>query len=221
MPTKTALHATETGHAHDVSVETTFDFLNTLDHDDGFPREKLPTSLGPLLVRRTRPHSPRRRRQGARAGCLSSRASRPAISSGSGPSGRHSARSPTRSSSTARLARTRSRPSIRRCTPARSSSSPVARRRQCRPPPCRGPDRRRTRATVRGDGHRADQRPSRPVPCLRQRHVPVDLLRHLADGQTPLVRHGDMWQPGQGGAPPRQDVAQDLRSASRPAPGPA
>ena len=25
------------------SVETTFDFLNTLDHDDGFPREHLPT----------------------------------------------------------------------------------------------------------------------------------------------------------------------------------
>jgi predicted RNA-binding Zn ribbon-like protein len=48
MPTKTALHPTETGHAHDVSVETTFDFLNTLDHDDGFPREKLPDIDGVL-----------------------------------------------------------------------------------------------------------------------------------------------------------------------------
>jgi predicted RNA-binding Zn ribbon-like protein len=31
------------GHAHDVRVETTFDFLNTLDYDDGFPVEQLPT----------------------------------------------------------------------------------------------------------------------------------------------------------------------------------
>ena len=48
MPTKTALHSLDTGHAHDVSVETTFDFLNTLDHEDGFPREKLPTLDGVL-----------------------------------------------------------------------------------------------------------------------------------------------------------------------------
>jgi predicted RNA-binding Zn ribbon-like protein len=31
------------GHAHDVDVETTFDFLNTLDLEDGFLVEKLPT----------------------------------------------------------------------------------------------------------------------------------------------------------------------------------
>jgi predicted RNA-binding Zn ribbon-like protein len=31
------------GHAHDVDVQTTFDFLNTLDRDDGFLVEKLPT----------------------------------------------------------------------------------------------------------------------------------------------------------------------------------
>jgi hypothetical protein len=31
------------GHAHDVDVDTTFDFLNTLDLDDGFLVEKLPT----------------------------------------------------------------------------------------------------------------------------------------------------------------------------------
>ena len=29
------------GHAHDVSVDTTFDFLNTLDTEDGFPVETL------------------------------------------------------------------------------------------------------------------------------------------------------------------------------------
>jgi predicted RNA-binding Zn ribbon-like protein len=29
------------GHAHDVGIEVTFDFLNTLDYDDGFPHEKL------------------------------------------------------------------------------------------------------------------------------------------------------------------------------------
>ena len=33
----------EPGHAHDVSVETTFDFLNTLDYEDGFPDEHLPS----------------------------------------------------------------------------------------------------------------------------------------------------------------------------------
>ena len=43
MPSQAALHALDQGHAHDVSVETTFDFLNTLDYDDGFPNEKLPT----------------------------------------------------------------------------------------------------------------------------------------------------------------------------------
>jgi predicted RNA-binding Zn ribbon-like protein len=31
------------GHAHGVDLEGTFDFLNTLDVDDGFPVEKLPT----------------------------------------------------------------------------------------------------------------------------------------------------------------------------------
>ena len=36
-------HAGVGGHAHDVDVETTFDFLNTLDLDDGFLVEKLPT----------------------------------------------------------------------------------------------------------------------------------------------------------------------------------
>lgn len=41
MPT-TPLHVNPApGHAHDVGIEVTFDFLNTLDHDDGFPTEKL------------------------------------------------------------------------------------------------------------------------------------------------------------------------------------
>lgn len=31
------------GHAHGVDLEETFDFLNTLDTDNGFPVEKLPT----------------------------------------------------------------------------------------------------------------------------------------------------------------------------------
>ena len=31
------------GHAHDVDLEDTFDFLNTDDTDNGFPAEKLPT----------------------------------------------------------------------------------------------------------------------------------------------------------------------------------
>jgi len=38
----------ERGHAHDVSVETTLDFLNSLDYDDGFPVENFPT-LGVAL----------------------------------------------------------------------------------------------------------------------------------------------------------------------------
>jgi predicted RNA-binding Zn ribbon-like protein len=36
-------HSAVGGHAHDVNVDTTFDFLNTLDLDDGFLVEKLPT----------------------------------------------------------------------------------------------------------------------------------------------------------------------------------
>ena len=32
--------------------------------------------------------------------------------------------------------------------------------------------------------------------------LPLGLLRHLADGPPALVRHGDLWQPGQGGPPP-------------------
>jgi predicted RNA-binding Zn ribbon-like protein len=31
------------GHAHDVSVETTFTFLNTFEYEDGFPVDHLPT----------------------------------------------------------------------------------------------------------------------------------------------------------------------------------
>jgi predicted RNA-binding Zn ribbon-like protein len=33
----------DAGHAHGVDLEATFDFLNTLDIDNGFPEEKLPT----------------------------------------------------------------------------------------------------------------------------------------------------------------------------------
>ncbi len=43
MNVSLALQDARPGHAHDVSVDTTFDFLNTLDTEDGFPREKLPT----------------------------------------------------------------------------------------------------------------------------------------------------------------------------------
>ena len=35
--------ATERGHAHGVDLDATFDFLNTLDRDNGFPREHLNT----------------------------------------------------------------------------------------------------------------------------------------------------------------------------------
>ena len=40
------IHATELahrGHAHDVDLDDTFDFLNTDDTENGFPLEKLPT----------------------------------------------------------------------------------------------------------------------------------------------------------------------------------
>ena len=38
-----ALEQPYRGHAHDVDLEDTFDFLNTDDTDNGFPAEKLPT----------------------------------------------------------------------------------------------------------------------------------------------------------------------------------
>src|SRR6476661_9490920 len=39
----TALQPIGVGHAHDVDLDDTFDFLNTDDTDNGFPAEKLPT----------------------------------------------------------------------------------------------------------------------------------------------------------------------------------
>jgi predicted RNA-binding Zn ribbon-like protein len=39
---------TDQGHAHGVDLDATFDFLNTLDHDDGFVREHL-TNLDDAL----------------------------------------------------------------------------------------------------------------------------------------------------------------------------
>src|SRR5438046_8673560 len=35
--------AIDTGHAHGVDLDATFDFLNTFERDDGFLREHLPT----------------------------------------------------------------------------------------------------------------------------------------------------------------------------------
>ncbi len=42
MLTTEASGAVERGHAHDVSLEDTFDFLNTDDTENGFPFERLP-----------------------------------------------------------------------------------------------------------------------------------------------------------------------------------
>jgi len=39
----TALQPIGVGHAHDVDLDDTFDFLNTDDTDNGFPAERLPT----------------------------------------------------------------------------------------------------------------------------------------------------------------------------------
>jgi predicted RNA-binding Zn ribbon-like protein len=41
MPLTTVPEAHAPGHAHDVDVDVTFDFLNTLDYEDGFPEDKL------------------------------------------------------------------------------------------------------------------------------------------------------------------------------------
>ena len=148
-----------------------------------FPEREAPRrSMTPSsLVRRPRRHPSRRRRSRARPrGGVSAARVRPAISSASVPFGRRSARSPTRSSSTGRRARRGSRPSTGRSTPARSSSSfrqPDGARR--RPSPCRRPDRRCAGPPVRGAGHRADHRSAGAHPDLRQRHVPLDLLRHV------------------------------------------
>ena len=202
----------------------TFDFLNTLDHDDGFPREKLPDlrrrrSPGSSIAASSTSKAPIRLRREARL-ATARRGAR--ISSGSTPSARPCARSPTRSSSTGRPTKDAlddgqsgaARPPGHR---ARAG----ARRRQRRPPPRRRPDRRRPGAPRRPARPRADRRSSGAHPDLRQRHLPLDLLRHLADRPPALVRHGDLRQPREGRAPPREDVAQDLRRASRRARGPA
>ena len=43
MTIPNSLHPVEGGHAHDVSVETTFTFMNTYEYEDGFPVDHLPT----------------------------------------------------------------------------------------------------------------------------------------------------------------------------------
>ena len=202
------------------TLEDTFDFLNTDDIENGFPVEKLPTldaALDWFVDARRHP----------RRGCRSGRRARPtptpaARRARAGPGPRacaaRCARSPRRSSSSAPPAPARSRPSIARSTPARSSSScrrPTAVQR--RSPPRRRPDRRRPRPPA--DPLVVELTAGHPerIRDLRQRHLPLGLLRHLAHRPTALVRHGDLWQPGQGRPPPRPREGR-RRPTTRPPP---
>ena len=67
-----------------------------------------------------------------------------------------------------------------------------------RPPPRRHAGRRRARTDRGGDHRGARHRPARATPRLRERPLPLGVLRLLADGPAPLVRHALVRQPGQG-----------------------
>ena len=204
------LHDTvQRGHAHDVDLEDTFDFLNTDDTDNGFPAEKLPTLDDALTwfvdrgVIHTEGAEPRPGAGRSRSWSATSRISM--------PSDRPCARS--RPSITEhRAPDAGSLELVNRALHARQVIELVAgaRRLQRRPPPRRRPDRRRPGEADRAVRHRADRRPPRADQDLRERDLRVDLLRHLTDEPPALVRHGDLRQPGQGGPPPGADQG-DLR----------
>ena len=95
MNTHTVPDPVHRGHAHDVDLEDTFDFLNTDDTENGFPVDKLPTLDDALdLVRRSRRHPRRGRQPRPRPGVERRPADGSAIWPGSTPSDRRSARSP-------------------------------------------------------------------------------------------------------------------------------
>ncbi len=45
------------------------------------------------------------------------------------------------------------------------------------------------------------------IKIVRQRHLRLDLLRHVTDEPSPLVRHGDLRQSGEGRPPSRARAA--------------
>ncbi len=192
------------GHAHDVDLEDTFDFLNTDDTEDGFPVDRLPDARrGPDLVRRPRRHPQRRRRSDPRRGGRRSRALQRATSPASRRSGQRSARCRCHSPSTGSVVccPRHDQPSAPRATGHRARAR--HRRHPRRPSPRRRPGRRRPGPPGRPARARADGRSPGTDQGLRERHLRLDLLRLVTDEPPALVRHGDLRQPGQGRPAPR------------------
>ena len=192
------------GHAHDVDLDDTFDFLNTDDTENGFPVEKLPTLDDALdwFVDRGVIHV-----EGADRVRAQAAASRPADGrdlARSMPSGRRCARSPgpivgAARAATPALARD-DQPGAPRAPGHRAR--PGTRRLHRRPPPRRRPDRRRAGPPGRPARDELTDGSPGTDQDLRQRHLRVDLLRRLTDEPPALVRHGDLRQPRQGRASP-------------------
>ena len=189
-------------HEHGLSVEDALEFLNTHELESGELVDRLPSP-------------PTRRRGSSTQGVLHSVGighGRPRTSSACAASGMPFARWSMRLS---RIAVRRPLPSPSSMTPWRpaprrawSSTAPrsasgttIRPRRSTTPSPCWPPDRGRAR-----------ERAARSLPDVRQRHLPLDLLRRVAHGAPTLVRHEDLWQPGQGGPPSR--ARQDGPSAA-------
>ena len=186
------------------SVETTFDFLNTHDNEDGFPVEQLPTlDVRPELVRRSRRDPPRRRRsrRDARRRRDRERAARDLERV-------HAVRAALREVADAvvehRAPRQAALDTVNRALHARQVIELVP------APDGVSVDHRHVGDPVDDALARlsdplvigADRRPPGADQDLRQRHLPLDLLRHLTHRPAPLVRHGHLRQPGEGRAPP-------------------
>ena len=217
MSTNTTAHRPATSdHVHDaVPLETAFDFLNTLELENGALVERL-TSLDTAAsmaggcrrrARRDRDHAASLDPPPSATALLGRLVTtRTALRDVAHAVAHEEA--PTR----AAIDEVNRRPAVPRADRARRGR----RRRPARPQPRRRRDRRRPRPDRRADRARDRQRPRRPDPDLRQRHLPLDLLRRVAGRPPPLVRHGDLRQPGEGPPPSaRRQESEDPASQTR------
>ena len=203
------------GHAHDVDLDDTFDFLNTDDTDNGFPaRAASDARRRPRLVRRSGRHPQGRRRLRSGPG-----RAQPSVAESDlrrDPRGArrmreiaaalvdHRAPDPAALETTNRALHARQ---VIELVPAPDGVS-VDHRHVGDPID----DALARLADPLVD--RADRGSPRADQDLRQRHLRVDLLRRLTDESPALVRHGDLREPRQGEAAPRAGRRKEGRGGS-------
>ena len=177
MPSKTAGHGASQDHHHEMSLDDTYNFLNTIELESGALVDRFATfdDAAAWLVDRGVCHENLEPAALAAFGRDRGRALARVRSV------RGALREVAHAVAEDRLRRTlRSRRSTGRS--GRESGSSWCGPRRCisRPQPCRRPARRRARAPGRPAGQGDPVGPLRARPRLRQRHVPLDLLRRVA-----------------------------------------